>query len=141
MKILVTGGAGYIGSHVCKELARTGFQPISYDNLSRGHRASVRWGPLEVGDLADRVRLVDVLRRHKPGAVMHFAGLAYVGESVANPELYYRTNVLGGLSLLQSVHEAGINKVVFSSSCATYGIPVHLPISESHLQDPINPYG
>lgn len=141
MKVLVTGGAGYIGSHVCKRLAAAGLEPVSYDNLSRGHRTAVRWGPLEVGDLGDQARLVQVLGQHRPAGVMHFAGLAYVGESAGDPELYYSNNVLGSLSLLRAVRGAGIDNFVFSSSCATYGIPLQLPITETHPQQPVSPYG
>ena len=139
--VLVTGGAGYIGSHACKALARSGFTPICYDNLSRGHAWAVQWGPLEQGELLDQARLEDVLHRYKPCAVMHFAALAYVGESVAEPALYYRNNVGGSLALLQSMRAAGVRHFIFSSTCATYGIPRRLPMTEAHPQDPINPYG
>src|SRR5207253_5286199 len=97
--ILVTGGAGYVGSHACKALAAAGYRPVVYDNLSRGRREAVRWGPLVEGDLRDRDRLVAALRTHRVGAVMHFAAFAYVGESVAEPEIYYRNNVGGTLAL------------------------------------------
>jgi UDP-arabinose 4-epimerase len=140
-KILVTGGAGYIGSQVCKVLAGAGYEPVVYDNLFRGHRTAVRWGPLEVGDLADEARLQATLERHRPESVMHFAALAYVGESVADPGLYYRNNVVGTLTLLEAMREAGIGTLVFSSTCATYGTPVRLPLTEDHPQEPINPYG
>jgi UDP-arabinose 4-epimerase len=139
--VLVTGGAGYIGSHACKELARNGYTPVCYDNLSRGHDWAVRWGPLEQGDILDGKRLEDVLRRHKPCAAMHFAALAYVGESVAEPALYYQNNVAGSLSLLRSLQAAGVQHFIFSSTCATYGMPQQIPITEDHPQDPINPYG
>lgn len=141
MKILVTGGAGYVGSHACKALARIGHQPVTYDNLSRGHRAAVRWGPLEVGDLNDGARLREVIGRHRPDGAMHFAALAYVGESVTDPALYYRNNVGGTLTLLDALRESGIRTLVFSSTCATYGTPVRLPLTEDHAQRPINPYG
>lgn len=141
MKILVTGGAGYVGSHACKAIAEAGHQPIVYDNLSRGHRSLVRWGAFEPGDLADRARLRDVITRHRPDGVMHFAALAYVGESVEQPALYYENNVLGSLSLLEAIRESGPNIVVFSSTCATYGVPTRLPIDEDHPQNPVNPYG
>lgn len=140
-KVLVTGGAGYVGSHVCKVLAGAGFEPIVYDNLLRGHRASVRWGTLEVGDLTNQARLHEVLKRHRPASVMHFAALTYVGESVSDPALYYRNNVVGTLTLLEAMREFGIGTLVFSSTCATYGTPVHLPLTEDHPQEPINPYG
>jgi UDP-glucose-4-epimerase GalE len=139
--VLVTGGAGYIGSQACKVLAGAGYQPVTYDNLSRGHRAAVRWGPLEVGDLNDRERLRDVLGKHKPASVMHFAALTYVGESMENPELYHHNNVKGTLTLLDAMLEFGIRTLVFSSSCATYGNPLRLPLTEEHPQEPINPYG
>jgi UDP-glucose-4-epimerase GalE len=141
MRVLVTGGAGYLGSHTCKALAAAGHQPIVYDNLSRGHRSLVRWGPLEVGDLGDGARLREVIVRHRPDGIIHFAALAYVGESVADPALYYRNNVCGSLSLFETMRENGPNLIVFSSSCATYGPPKVVPIPEDHPQSPINPYG
>ena len=140
-KILVTGGAGYIGSHACKALAANGYEPVSYDNLSRGNRWSVKWGPLEIGDIADGNRLREVLGRHSPSAVMHFAAFAYVGESVENPTLYYQNNICGTLSLVKNVIDFGLLPFVFSSSCATYGVPRVVPIPEDHPQEPINPYG
>lgn len=141
MKVLVTGGAGYIGSHACKALARAGHQPIAYDNLVYGHRWAVRWGPLVEGELADDATLDAAFRCHKPDAVMHFAAYAYVGESVADPIKYYRNNVAGSLTLLEACQRHGVDKLVFSSTCATYGVPQQIPISESHPQAPINPYG
>jgi UDP-glucose-4-epimerase GalE len=139
--VLVTGGAGYIGSHTCKILARTGYEPVVFDNLSRGHREAVRWGPLIKGDLADREHLVMALEEHRVAAVMHFAAYAYVGESVTDPALYYRNNLAGTLSLLEAMRETGVDKIVFSSTCATYGIPDSIPIRESAPQVPVNPYG
>ena len=139
--VLVTGGAGYIGSHACKALARAGYQPVVFDNLSRGHREAVRWGPLIEGDLADRNRLVMALEKHQVAAVMHFAAYAYVGESVADPAMYYRNNLGGSLSLIEAMRETGVDKIVFSSTCATYGIPAGSPIRESAPQLPVNPYG
>ena len=139
--VLVTGGAGYIGSHACKALAGAGFQPVVFDNLSRGHREAVRWGPLVEGDLADRQRLCAALIEHKVEAVMHFAAYAYVGESVTDPALYYRNNLGGTLSLLEAMREAGVGEIVFSSTCATYGIPDGVPIREDAPQRPVNPYG
>src|SRR6516162_465621 len=115
--VLVTGGAGYIGSHACKVLARAGYQPVVFDNLSRGHREAVRWGPLIEGDLADRNRLIMALETHRIMAVMHFAAFAYVGESVADPAMYYRNNLGGSLSLMEAMRETGVDKIVFSSSC------------------------
>lgn len=140
-KILVSGGAGYIGSHACKALARAGFMPVTYDNLSRGHEWAVKWGPLERGDIADKERLKSVIIKHRPVAVLHFAAYAYVGESVGAPGLYYRNNVVGTLGLVEALQETGVDKLVFSSSCAVYGIPAHLPISEDQTKAPINPYG
>lgn len=141
MKILVTGGAGYIGSHACKTLAAGGFEPVTYDNLSRGNRWAVKWGPLETGDIGDQARFRTVLDRHQPAAVMHFAAFAYVGESVENPNLYYQNNVCGSATLLRTVTEYKPIPVVFSSTCATYGVPEQVPIPEGHPQRPINPYG
>ena len=139
--ILVSGGAGYIGSHACKALALSGYTPISFDNLVYGHPWAVRWGPLEVGDIADRSRLDEVIEKYQPSAVMHFAAYAYVGESVRDPGKYYRNNVAGSLTLLETVRDHNIDNLIFSSTCATYGIPDHVPISETHPQRPINPYG
>jgi UDP-glucose-4-epimerase GalE len=139
--ILVTGGAGYIGSHTAKALAARGFTPVVYDNLVYGHRWAVQWGPFVEGDIRDRARLVETLRRYDIFAVLHFAAFAYVGESIKSPALYFDNNVTGSLSLLDAVLEAGIHHFVFSSSCATYGIPDRMPISEDTPQSPINPYG
>jgi UDP-glucose-4-epimerase GalE len=139
--VLVTGGAGYIGSHTCKALRRAGFTPVTYDNLARGNAESVKWGPLEAGDLADGSRLRDVLARHRPAAVVHFAALAYVGESNENPAAYYRNNVGGTAELLDAMRESDVRQIVFSSSCAVYGAPKTVPISEQCLEAPINPYG
>jgi UDP-glucose-4-epimerase GalE len=139
--ILVTGGAGYVGSHACKALAAAGHTPVVYDNLGRGHREFVRWGPLEVGDVGDGARLDAVFARHRIDAVMHFAALAYVGESVEQPALYYRNNVGGTLELLEAMRRAGVRQLVFSSTCATYGVPERMPITEDTPQQPINPYG
>jgi UDP-arabinose 4-epimerase len=139
--ILVTGGAGYIGSHACKMLSQAGHHPVVFDNLSRGHREAVRWGPLVEGDLADRERLVAAIREHRVSAVMHFAAFAYVGESVADPALYYQNNLSGTLSLLDSMRQTGLDKIVFSSTCATYGMPGVVPIRETAPQLPVNPYG
>ena len=141
MNILVTGGAGYIGSHACKALALAGYTPISYDNLVYGHRWAVKWGPLEEGDISDRDRLNEVIAKYQPAAVMHFAAYAYVGESVQDPGKYYRNNVAGTLTLLEAMRDHGVNKFIFSSTCATYGVPESVPISEDHPQRPINPYG
>ena len=139
--ILVTGGAGYVGSHACKALAASGYLPIVFDNLIHGHQAAVKWGPLEVGDLADRGALDAVIERHQPEAVMHFAALTYVGESVVDPGKYYRNNVLGTLSLLEAMRDHHIGRLVFSSTAATYGTPETVPIQECAPKQPINPYG
>lgn len=139
--ILVTGGAGYIGSHACKALAEAGYTPVAYDNLIYGHEWAVQWGPLEKGDILDTARLSDVMKLYRPAAVMHFAAFAYVGESVTDPAKYYRNNVAGTLSLLDSMRVHNIGEIVFSSSCATYGVPETVPISECAPQHPINPYG
>ena len=139
--VLVTGGAGYIGSHASKVLSLAGHRPVVFDNLSRGHREAVRWGPLVEGELADRERLVAAIREHRISAVMHFAAFAYVGESVADPALYYRNNLSGTLALLEAMRETGLDKIVFSSTCATYGMPEVVPIPETAPQLPVNPYG
>jgi UDP-arabinose 4-epimerase len=139
--VLVTGGAGYIGSHACKALSRAGYFPVTYDNLVYGHERAVRWGPLEQGDILDRARLDEVMNRYKPEAVMHFAAFAYVGESVADPGKYYRNNLIGSLTLLEAMRDHGSRRFVFSSTCATYGNPDSLPIRENAPQTPINPYG
>jgi UDP-arabinose 4-epimerase len=139
--VLVTGGAGYIGSHACKFLARAGYRPVVFDSLSRGHREAVRWGPLIEGDLSDRGKLVAALKEHQISAVMHFAAFAYVGESVSDPATYYRNNLGGSLSLLDAMREVGVDNIVFSSTCATYGIPAEVPIRETVPQLPVNPYG
>jgi UDP-arabinose 4-epimerase len=139
--VLVTGGAGYIGSHTCKALALAGLTPVTYDSLVTGNRWAVKWGPLEEGDIADKVRLAAVLSQYKPSAVIHFAAFAYVGESVSEPAKYYANNVIGTLSLLDVMRQSAVNAIVFSSSCATYGVPPRIPIIEDMPQVPINPYG
>lgn len=139
--VLVTGGAGYIGSVTCKALARAGYLPVVYDNLSRGHRWAVKWGPLEEHDLKDRKTLCATFRTYNPVAVLHFAAYAYVAESMGAPDLYFQNNVANSLTLLDCMRECGVNTIVFSSSCATYGLPVEVPIKDSHPQSPINPYG
>jgi UDP-arabinose 4-epimerase len=139
--VLVTGGAGYIGSHACKVLARAGYCPVVFDNLSRGHREAVRWGPLVEGDLVERAKVVAALEQHRVSVVMHFAAYAYVGESVTDPALYYANNLGGSLTLLDAMREVGIDKIVFSSTCATYGTPAQVPIRETMPQLPVNPYG
>lgn len=139
--VLVTGGAGYIGSHTCKALANAGFTPVTYDNLSIGNRWAVRWGPLEIGDIGDAARLGEVLRQYQPVGIIHFAALALVGESVAEPALYYRQNVVGTMAVLEAARSTGLAPVVFSSTCAVYGVPPEGKISEDTPKNPINPYG
>lgn len=141
MNVLVVGGAGYIGSHAVRLLQEAGQQVWVYDNLSRGHREAVPEGLLIEGEVADRAQLVEVMRRHKIDAVMHFAAFALVNESVNDPSLYYRNNVIAALELLDAMREAGVTKFVFSSTTATYGEPEVIPIPESTPQQPINPYG
>lgn len=139
--VLVTGGAGYIGSHTCKALRLAGFDPVTYDNLTRGNREAVKWGPLEIGDLTDGDRVRETLARYRPAAVIHFAALAYVDESNRNPALYYQNNVGGTATLLNAMRESGVGNIVFSSSCTVYGTPAVIPISEEARYAPINPYG
>ena len=139
--VLVTGGAGYVGSHTCKALARAGYLPVSYDNLSRGHAWAVQWGPLEVGDLHDRTRLAEVLARYQPQAVLHFAAYGYVGESMTEPSLYYGNNIANTHTLLDAMRAADVPHIVFSSSCATYGGVHEQPISEDAPQVPVSTYG
>lgn len=139
--ILVTGGAGYIGSHMVRRLRQGGHDVVVFDNLSRGNADAVPAGMLSVGDLADRDALDKVLSTHAIDAVMHFAALAYVGESVEQPALYYRNNVGGTQNLVDAMRDHDVNRLVFSSTCATYGVPASLPITEETPQDPINPYG
>jgi UDP-arabinose 4-epimerase len=141
LNILVTGGAGFIGSHVCKALARRKLVPVVYDNLSRGHRSAVKWGPLEVGEIADVQRLREVLDKYQPTAVMHFAAYINVGESVQRPVLYYYNNVAATASLLQTLIDHKPIPFVFSSTAAVYGMPEKVPIPEEHPLRPINPYG
>ncbi|WP_341913518.1 UDP-glucose 4-epimerase GalE [Ferrovibrio terrae] len=139
--ILVTGGAGYIGSHVCKAVAEAGYLPVTYDNLCAGHSWAVRWGPLEGGDLIDAARLDEVMRKYKPAAVIHLAGLIVVSESVRDPAQYYLNNVSGSIGLLDAMRRNGIEQIVFSSSAAVYGEPEMTPMPEAHPQQPVNPYG
>ena len=139
--VLVTGGAGYIGSHVCKELALNGYLPVTYDNLSRGHQWAVKWGPLEIGDILDENCLKEVIKKHKPSIIIHFAAYAYVGESVKKPDLYYQNNVIGTFNLLKVLEDIKFPYLIFSSSCSVYGNPKKIPINESHPQKPVNPYG
>ena len=139
--VIVTGGAGFVGSHACKALAAAGYLPVTVDNLSTGHADAVKWGPLERVDVRDRAGVEAVLRRHGAQAVMHFAAFAVVAESVAHPDRYHDNNVGGLIALLAAMKAAGVGRLVFSSSCATYGVPAALPIREDSPQAPINPYG
>jgi UDP-arabinose 4-epimerase len=139
--VLVTGGAGYVGSHAAKALGAAGYTPVVLDNFVYGRRDAVRWGPLVEGDLADGALLKDAIRRFDIAAVMHFAAFAYVGESMEKPEIYFQNNVVNSLALIAAMRETGVNRLVFSSSCATYGIPDRVPIPEDMPQRPVNPYG
>ena len=141
MKALVAGGAGYIGSHTCKALARSGFEPVVYDNLSRGHRTFVRWGPLVEGDLLDKERLAQAFVDYRPDVVLHFSASAYVGESFEDPARYYINNVIGALHLVEAARAAGNVPIVFSSTCAVYGEPEVSPITEDTRLLPVSPYG
>jgi len=140
-RILVTGGAGYIGSHTAKILRLDGLEPIVYDNLTTGNLSSVRWGPFVRGNVLDTPHLIQIMEQYKPVAVIHFAGSACGGESVTDPAKYYLNNVCGTQSLLDACRHAGLDKIIFSSSCATYGIPATLPIDEATPQVPVTPYG
>ena len=141
MRVLVTGGAGYVGSHAAKCLAENGHHVLIVDSLAEGHRKSVGKLPFVEADLLDRQRMVAALRDHNTEAVMHFAAFAYVGVSVREPATYYQNNIVGSLALLEAMRTAGVDRIVFSSSCATYGIPQCVPITEDHPQNPISPYG
>jgi UDP-arabinose 4-epimerase len=139
--ILITGGAGYIGSHTAKLLRAAGYHPVSVDDLSVGSEAAVRYGPLERADVGDARTLQRILRTHRISAVIHFAAHAYVGESMCAPRKYFRNNVANTLSLLDAMLDCGVDRIVFSSTCATYGLPKAIPITELHPQCPVNPYG
>ncbi|MFN3824745.1 MAG: UDP-glucose 4-epimerase GalE [Pseudorhodobacter sp.] len=139
--ILVTGGAGYIGAHACKVLARAGYLPVAYDNLDTGWREAVKFGPFEAGDVQDRARLDEVFARWQPAAVMHFAALSQVGEAMADPGRYWRANVAGSLTLVEAALAAGCRDIVFSSTCATYGDQDGVELDEDTPQAPINAYG
>ena len=140
-RVLVAGGAGYVGSHTCKALAAAGFAPVVYDNLSTGHRSFVRWGPLVEGDLLDEGTLARTFAEHRPAAALHFAACAYVEESVEDPARYYRNNVVGALNLMDAARSGGNVPIVFSSTCAVYGEPRTLPITEDASLAPVSPYG
>ena len=139
--VLVTGGAGYIGAHSCKALSRAGYLPVVIDNFSTGHESFVRWGPFVRADIRDADALALAFNSYNVSAVLHFAASAYVGESVVDPQKYYENNVVGALSLLRAMSDAGCKKIVFSSSCAVYGEPATSPIREDTAPEPVNPYG
>ena len=139
--VLVTGGAGFIGSHACKALKAAGFTPVAFDNLSTGHARAARFGPFVQGDVRDKGAVAAALRAHDARAIIHFAASAYVGESMRDPGLYYDNNLSGMIGLLSGAAAVGVDQIVFSSSCATYGVPAQLPIAEDSPQNPINPYG
>ena len=140
-KVLVTGGAGYIGAHACKALRDQGFTPVTFDNLSTSHAAAVKFGPLVQGDLLDRAAIDAALTEHKPKAILHFAALSQVGESMQHPARYWRENVMGALNLIEAAVAAGIGSFVFSSTCATYGDQDGVVLDEDTPQRPINAYG
>jgi len=140
-KVLVLGGAGYIGSHVCRALKDCGYLPVVFDNLSHGHVWAVRWGPLEFGEMSDVARLEAVMQQHRPMAVIHLAGLIAAGDSVTDPMAYYRNNLSGTLVLLEAMRNCGIHRLVFSSSAGVYGEPEQMPIPEAHPHNPVSPYG
>ena len=140
-KVLVTGGAGYIGSHACKVLQQSGFIPVTFDNLVTGWRDAVKFGPLEQGDLLNKSDVDRVFEKHLPVAVMHFAALSQVGESIQKPGLYWQNNVLGSLNLIQAAVDNGCMDFVFSSTCATYGEQDGVVLDEDSMQQPINAYG
>ena len=139
--VIVVGGAGYVGSHAAKELAKAGYVPVVFDNLSTGNRWAVRYGPLELGDIQRPDQLSDVFSAYKPVGVMHFAADALVGESMQHPAKYYRNNVLGTLNVLDAMRVSECRSIVFSSTCAVYGTPAQTPITEATPKDPVNPYG
>jgi UDP-glucose-4-epimerase GalE len=141
MNILVTGGAGYIGSHTAWTLSKAGYTPVVFDNLSMGHAHNVRWGPFVEGDLADSALLKRTISDYSISAVIHFAAHAYVGESVNHPRKYFQNNSSKALNLVEACLDEGVGSIVFSSTCATYGNPTRLPIGEEHAQCPVNPYG
>jgi UDP-glucose-4-epimerase GalE len=141
LRILITGGAGYIGSHTAMRLAQAGFDPIGYDNLSTGHRWAVKWGPLVEADLCDRAALQRALKHYNIEGAIHFAAHAYVAESMREPRRFFQNNVTCSLNLLDALLDAGVKNIVFSSSCAVYGVPDSTPIAENHPKLPVNPYG
>lgn len=141
MNILITGGAGYIGSHTTKILARAGHTTVVYDDLSRGNKSAVLWSPLVEANLSDTNALTNAILEYKIEAILHFAAYAYVGESMGSPGLYFANNSINSIRMIETARAAGVRYIVFSSTCATYGDPVRLPIDETHPQAPVNPYG
>jgi UDP-arabinose 4-epimerase len=141
LDILVTGGAGFIGSHVCKRLAASGYRPVALDDLSRGRRDAVKWGPLEAGSIGDRIRITEILDKYKPAAVMHLASLTSISESVANPLLYYTNNVDYTTTLLRAVTDHKPIPFIYCSSASVYGLPAKTPVLEDSPLAPISPYG
>ncbi|MCM1082165.1 MAG: UDP-glucose 4-epimerase GalE [Clostridium sp.] len=141
MAVLICGGAGYIGSHVNKQLSKEGYETVIFDNLIYGHKEAVKWGEFIYGDLANAFDIENAFKKHNIDAVFHFAAFAYVGESVTEPEKYYYNNVVNTLNLLSVMKKYGCKKIIFSSTCAVYGEPERLPITEEMVQKPINPYG
>lgn len=139
--ILVAGGAGYVGSHTCLALKETGFEPVVFDNFSNGHKEFVQWGPYYEGDIRSKNDLNSAFEAYNPVGVLHFAALIEVGESVTNPLAFYENNVLGAINLIKVANAYGAKGLVFSSTCATYGLPQKLPMDETHPQHPLNPYG
>ena len=139
--MLVTGGAGYVGSHCCKAFAAAGWEVVTLDNLSRGFREAVRWGPLVEADVADQAATIAAISKFQPDVIAHFAAYAYVAESVVQPDIYYRNNSVATLALLDAMRAVGARRLLFSSTCATYGHPISLPMDEAHPQVPINAYG
>jgi UDP-arabinose 4-epimerase len=139
--ILVTGGAGYVGSHCCKAFSKAGWRVVVFDSLFRGWRDMVKWGELIEGDIMDRAALDAAIAQVKPDVVAHFAALTFVGESVADPARYYANNSIGAFNILEAMRAGGVNKIIFSSTAATFGVPLETPITEDHIQQPINPYG
>lgn len=139
--VLVTGGAGFVGSHTCKALAAAGYLPVVYDDMSNGVPDAVRWGPLEIGALTDEARLAAFVATHRPVAALHFAAFIEAGASVVEPERFYQNNVAGTLALLRVLDTAGVKAIVFSSTAAVYGNPQRTPIGEDHPLRPVNPYG
>ena len=139
--VLITGGAGYIGSYICKIFHDKGFTPVTFDNLLLGNKWAVKWGPLEIGDLCNLKDVHNLFKKYPFQGIIHLAALSNVGESVINPSLYYKNNVLGSYNLLEKMIEFNVKNIVFSSTAAVYGDPINLPINESHPTMPINPYG